>query len=120
MFSKVLIANRGEIAIRIIRACRELGIKTVAVYSEADKNCLHLEFADEAICIGRPQSADSYLNISRLISAAEVTHGERKPVDWHLTSFQPQEGDTWLAYISDADDQFAHTALEQVVEGGLE
>jgi len=73
MFSKVLIANRGEIAIRIIRACKELGLKTVAVYSEADKNSLHLEFADEAICIGGSSSADSYLNISRLISAAEVT-----------------------------------------------
>jgi len=73
MFSKVLIANRGEIAIRIIRACRDLDLKTVAVYSEADKNSLHLEFADETICIGGPSSADSYLNISRLISAAEVT-----------------------------------------------
>ncbi|NQT28033.1 MAG: ATP-grasp domain-containing protein, partial [Candidatus Omnitrophica bacterium] len=73
MFSKVLIANRGEIAIRIIRACKELGLKTVAVYSEADKNSLHLEFADAAICIGGPSSTDSYLNISRLISAAEVT-----------------------------------------------
>ena len=73
MFSKVLIANRGEIAIRIIRACRELNLKTVAIYSQADKNSLHLEFADEAICIGKPASSDSYLNISRLISAAEVT-----------------------------------------------
>ena len=73
MFSKILIANRGEIAIRIIRACRELNLKTVAVYSEADKNSLHLEFADETICIGKPVSTDSYLNISRLISAAEVT-----------------------------------------------
>ena len=73
MFSKVLIANRGEIAIRIIRACKDLGLKTVAVYSEADRNSLHLEFADEAICIGGPSSTDSYLNISRLISAAEVT-----------------------------------------------
>ncbi|MBD3263589.1 MAG: acetyl-CoA carboxylase biotin carboxylase subunit [Candidatus Omnitrophica bacterium] len=76
MFSKVLIANRGEIAIRIIRACKELGIKTVAVYSEADKNSLHLEFADEAICIGKSPSAESYLNISALISAAEVTDSD--------------------------------------------
>jgi len=76
MFSKVLIANRGEIAIRIIRACKELGVKTVAVYSEADKNSLHLEFADEAICIGKPPSSDSYLNISRIISAAEVTDSD--------------------------------------------
>jgi len=76
MFSKVLIANRGEIAIRIIRACKELGIRTVAVYSEADKNSLHLEFADEAICIGKSLSSDSYLNISRIISAAEVTDSD--------------------------------------------
>ena len=76
MFSKVLIANRGEIAIRIIRACKELGIKTVAVYSDADKNSLHLEFADEAICIGKPISTDSYLNISRIITAAEVTDSD--------------------------------------------
>ncbi|MFH1504281.1 MAG: acetyl-CoA carboxylase biotin carboxylase subunit [Candidatus Omnitrophota bacterium] len=76
MFSKVLIANRGEIAIRIIRACKELGLKTVAVYSEADKNSLHLEFADEAVCIGKASSADSYLNISRIISAAEITDSD--------------------------------------------
>lgn len=73
MFTKVLIANRGEIAIRIIRACKELGIGTVAVYSEADRNSLHLEFADEAICIGKATPADSYLNISSVISAAEIT-----------------------------------------------
>ncbi|MDD5070621.1 MAG: acetyl-CoA carboxylase biotin carboxylase subunit [Candidatus Omnitrophica bacterium] len=76
MFSKILIANRGEIAIRIIRACRELGIKTVAVYSEADKNSLHLEFADEAVCIGRTSSAESYLNISSIISTAEITDSD--------------------------------------------
>lgn len=76
MFSKILVANRGEIAIRIIRACRELGIKTVAVYSEADKSSLHLEFADEAICIGGASASDSYLNIPRLISAAEVTDSD--------------------------------------------
>ena len=76
MISKVLIANRGEIAIRIIRACKELNIKTVAVYSEADKNSLHLELADEAMCIGKASSADSYLNIPRIISAAEVTDAD--------------------------------------------
>ncbi|MFA5007725.1 MAG: acetyl-CoA carboxylase biotin carboxylase subunit [Candidatus Omnitrophota bacterium] len=76
MFSKVLIANRGEIAIRVMRACREMGIKTVAVYSEADKNSLHLEFADEAICIGRAPSSESYLNISSIISAAEITDSD--------------------------------------------
>ncbi len=72
MFEKVLVANRGEIAIRIIRACKELGIKTVAVYSRADANSMHVQVADEAICIGEGPSADSYLRIDRLISAAEI------------------------------------------------
>ncbi|MFA5100579.1 MAG: acetyl-CoA carboxylase biotin carboxylase subunit [Candidatus Omnitrophota bacterium] len=76
MFSKVLIANRGEIALRIIRACRELGIRTVAVYSEIDRNSLHVRFADEAICIGQGPSAKSYLNIPAIISAAEITDVE--------------------------------------------
>ncbi|HSU19315.1 MAG TPA: acetyl-CoA carboxylase biotin carboxylase subunit [Acidobacteriaceae bacterium] len=72
MFRKVLIANRGEIALRVISACKEMGIRTVAVYSEADRNSLHVRFADEAICIGPPKSADSYLNIPAVISAAEI------------------------------------------------
>ncbi len=76
MFSKVLIANRGEIALRVIRACKEMGIRTVAVYSEADANSLHVRFADEALCIGKPQSKESYLNIPAIISAAEVTDVE--------------------------------------------
>ena len=73
MFRKILIANRGEIALRVICACKELGIPTVAVYSEADRNALHVRFADEAVCIGPPRSADSYLNIPHVISAAEIT-----------------------------------------------
>src|SRR5215510_8671499 len=73
MFKKILIANRGEIALRIICACRELGIKTVAVYSEADENSLHVRFADEDVCIGPPRSADSYLSVPAIISAAEIT-----------------------------------------------
>ncbi len=73
MFSKVLIANRGEIALRVIRACRELGLQTVAVYSEADRDSLHVRFADDDVCIGPPPSRDSYLNIPRLIAAAEIT-----------------------------------------------
>ena len=73
MFKKILIANRGEIALRIICACRELGIKTVAVYSEADENSLHVRFADEDVCIGPARSADSYLNVPAVISAAEIT-----------------------------------------------
>jgi acetyl-CoA carboxylase, biotin carboxylase subunit len=72
MFRKVLIANRGEIALRVISACREMGIRTVAVYSEADRNSLHVRFADEAICIGPPRSSDSYLNVPAVISAAEI------------------------------------------------
>jgi len=76
MFTKILIANRGEIALRIIRACKELGIKTVAVYSEADAESLHVKFADEAVCIGKSMPADSYLNIPNIISAAEITDVE--------------------------------------------
>ena len=73
MFKKILIANRGEIALRVIYACKELGIKTVAVYSEADENSLHVRFADEDVCIGPPRSADSYLSVPAIISAAEIT-----------------------------------------------
>ena len=76
MFKKILIANRGEIAIRIIRACNEMGIKTVAVYSKADKNSLHVKFADEAICIGEGPAVESYLNIPRIITAGEITNAD--------------------------------------------
>jgi acetyl-CoA carboxylase biotin carboxylase subunit len=76
MFKKILIANRGEIALRILCACKELGIQTVAVYSEADRYSLHVRFADEAVCIGPPRSAESYLNIATIISAAEITGAE--------------------------------------------
>src|SRR5487761_1236089 len=76
MFNKILIANRGEIAVRIICACKELGIETVAVYSEADRYALHVRFADEALCIGPPRSAESYLNVASIISAAEITNAD--------------------------------------------
>src|SRR5215468_552951 len=76
MFKKILIANRGEIALRIIRACRELGIKTVAVHSTADSQALHVRFADEAVCIGPPQSKESYLNVPAILPAAEITRAD--------------------------------------------
>ena len=76
MFKKVLIANRGEIALRVIRTCREMGIKTVAVYSTADRDSLHVKFADEAVCIGKPQSSDSYLNIPHIMAAVEITNAD--------------------------------------------
>ena len=76
MFKKILIANRGEIAVRVICACKELGIQTVAVYSEADRYALHVRFADEAICIGPPRSSESYLNVASIISAAEITNAD--------------------------------------------
>ena len=76
MFKKILIANRGEIALRVIRTCREMGIKTIAVYSTADKDSLHVKFADEAVCIGKPASADSYLNMAHIMAAAEITNAD--------------------------------------------
>ena len=76
MFKKILIANRGEIALRVIRTCKEMGIKTVAVYSTADKDSLHVKFADEAVCIGKPQSIDSYLNMAHIMAAAEITNAD--------------------------------------------
>jgi len=76
MFKKILIANRGEIALRIIRTCKEMGIKTVAVYSTADKDSLHVRFADEAVCIGKPSSAESYLNIPHIMAAVEITNAD--------------------------------------------
>src|SRR5438094_10655473 len=76
MFQKILVANRGEIALRIICACKELGIPTVAVYSQADQDSLHVRFADEAICIGPPKSSESYLNIPGVISAAEISNAD--------------------------------------------
>ncbi|MBK8699495.1 MAG: acetyl-CoA carboxylase biotin carboxylase subunit [Saprospiraceae bacterium] len=76
MFNKILIANRGEIALRVIRTCKEMGIKTVAIYSTADKESLHVRFADEAVCIGPPASADSYLNIPKIMAAVEITNSD--------------------------------------------
>ena len=87
MFKKILIANRGEIALRVIRTCKEMGIKTVAVYSTADKDSLHVKFADEAVCVGPASSQDSYLKIPNIIAAAEITNADAiHPVSYtHLT-----------------------------------
>ena len=76
MFKKILIANRGEIAVRVIRACKEWGIKTVAVHSDVDKNSMHVRLADESVCIGSHQPANSYLNMPAIISAIELTNAE--------------------------------------------
>ena len=101
MFEKVLIANRGEIALRIIRACHELGVKTVAVYSEADRESLHVRFADEDVCIGEAHPANSYLNIPRIIAAAEVTGAE---------AIHPGYG--FLAESAEFSEICAHSGLE--------
>ena len=76
MFKKILIANRGEVALRVLRACKEMGIATVAIYSEADKDLKHVKMADESVCIGPAESAKSYLNIPAIISACEVTDSD--------------------------------------------
>ncbi|MCB0509918.1 MAG: acetyl-CoA carboxylase biotin carboxylase subunit, partial [Bacteroidetes bacterium] len=76
MFKKILVANRGEIALRVIRTCREMGIQSVAVYSTADKDSLHVKFADEAVCIGGPKGSESYLKINNIMAAAEITNAD--------------------------------------------
>src|SRR5213080_2370549 len=97
MFRKVLIANRGEIALRVMWACKELGIKTVDVYSEADAGSLHVRFADQAVCIGPPRNVDSYLNIPAIISAAEITGADAIHPGYGFLSESP-----YLAEICEA------------------
>src|SRR3984885_11669606 len=93
MFQKLLIANRGEIALRVICACKELGIRTVAVYSEADRNSLHARFADEAICIGPAKSSRSYLDIASVISAAEISNADAIHPGYGFLSENPDFAD---------------------------
>ena len=92
---KILIANRGEIALRIVRACRELGIKTLAVYSEADVESLHVQLADEAICIGSAQSSQSYLKADRIITAAELAHVDAIHPGYGFPSWIGDFADKW-------------------------
>ncbi|MEY2467679.1 MAG: acetyl-CoA carboxylase, biotin carboxylase subunit [Actinomycetota bacterium] len=95
MFKKILIANRGEVALRVIYACRELGIRTVAVYSEADENQLHVKFADEDVCIGPARSADSYLNVPALVyCTARAASTTRLPILLRIFSVTATEGDS--------------------------
>lgn len=98
MFKKILIANRGEIALRIIRTCREMGIHTVAVYSTADADSLHVRFADEAVCIGKPQSSDSYLNIPRIMAAAEITNADAIHPGYGFLAENPEFADICAGY----------------------
>lgn len=114
MIKKILIANRGEIALRIIRACRELGIKTVAVYSEADKVSLHVTFADEAVCIGPPASRDSYLNIPSIITAAMITNSDAIHPGYGFLA----ENDTFVQICNDHNLTFIGPSPEAIRKMG--
>ena len=127
-FNKILIANRGEIALRVIRTCREMGIKTVAVYSTADKDSLHVKFADEAVCIGRPPSADSYLNIPHLMAAMEITNADAVHPGYGFLAenakFAEICGEHGVKFIGPTPDQIRSmgdkiTAKETMIKAGV-
>ncbi|MEY4885407.1 MAG: acetyl-CoA carboxylase biotin carboxylase subunit, partial [Bacteroidota bacterium] len=127
-FKKILIANRGEIALRVIRTCREMGIKTVAVYSTADKDSLHVKFADEAVCIGRPSSRDSYLNIPHLMAAAEITNADAIHPGYGFLAenarFSEICGESGIKFIGPTPDQIRSmgdkiTAKETMIRAGV-
>ncbi len=127
-FKKILIANRGEIALRVIRTCKEMGIKTVAVYSTADKESLHVKFADEAVCIGKPASVDSYLNIPHLMAAAEITNADAVHPGYGFLSenarFAEICGEHEIKFIGPAPDQIRAmgdkmTAKETMIKAGV-
>jgi acetyl-CoA carboxylase, biotin carboxylase subunit len=128
MFKKILIANRGEIALRIIRTCREMGIKTVAVYSTADKESLHVKFADEAVCIGKPAGADSYLNVPNIIAAAEITNTDAIHPGYGFLAenakFAEICGQNGIKFIGPTPDQIRSmgdkiTAKETMIKAGV-
>ncbi|MBC7849250.1 MAG: acetyl-CoA carboxylase biotin carboxylase subunit [Chitinophagaceae bacterium] len=128
MFKKILIANRGEIALRVIRTCREMGIKTIAVYSTADKDSLHVRFADEAVCIGKPASADSYLNIPHIMAAAEITNADAIHPGYGFLAenakFSEICGDHNIKFIGPTPDQIRSmgdkiTAKETMIKAGV-
>ena len=128
MFKKILIANRGEIALRIIRTCREMGIKTVAVYSTADKESLHVKFADEAVCIGKPPSTESYLNVPNIIAAAEITNADAIHPGYGFLAenarFAEICGQNGIKFIGPTPDQIRSmgdkiTAKETMVKAGV-
>lgn len=128
MFKKILIANRGEIALRIIRTCREMGIRTVAVYSTADKESLHVKFADEAVCIGRPAGADSYLNIPNIIAACEITNADAVHPGYGFLAenarFAEICGQNGIKFIGPTPDQIRSmgdkiTAKETMIKAGV-
>jgi acetyl-CoA carboxylase biotin carboxylase subunit len=127
-FKKILIANRGEIALRVIRTCREMGIRTVAVYSTADKDSLHVKFADEAVCIGKPSSADSYLNIPHLMAAAEITNADAIHPGYGFLAenakFAEICGESGIKFIGPTPDQIRAmgdkiTAKETMIRAGV-
>lgn len=128
MFKKILIANRGEIALRIIRTCREMGIKTVAVYSTADRESLHVKFADEAVCIGKPAGADSYLNVPNIIAAAEITNTDAIHPGYGFLAenakFAEICGQNGIKFIGPTPDQIRSmgdkiTAKETMIKAGV-
>jgi acetyl-CoA carboxylase biotin carboxylase subunit len=127
-FKKILIANRGEIALRVIRTCREMGIRTVAVYSTADKDSLHVRFADEAVCIGKPSSTDSYLNIPHLMAAAEITNADAIHPGYGFLAenarFAEICGESGIKFIGPTPDQIRAmgdkiTAKETMIRAGV-
>jgi acetyl-CoA carboxylase, biotin carboxylase subunit len=128
MFKKILIANRGEIALRIIRTCREMGIRTVAVYSTADRESLHVKFADEAVCIGKPAGAESYLNIPNIIAAAEITNADAIHPGYGFLAenakFAEICGQNGIKFIGPTPDQIRSmgdkiTAKKTMIEAGV-